>query len=284
MTIVEVGMGLRISTNMQSIVAQRQFGLNSASQSVALEKLASGSRINRSADDAAGLAISEKMKAQIRTIRQDIRNANDGISMIQTAEGGMNEIGNILTRFRELSVQGSSDTVGDVERGFIDKEMQQLKQEIGRIAAATEYNGLKVLNGGGDVFEIQVGSHNNPDEDRIGFDTGKINVSLDHLGVGDINTIDKESSRSNLAIVDEAMKTLLSNRSELGALQNRLQSTINNLGVYDENLTGANSRIRDTDLALESANLAKSNILTAAGISVLSQANQNNMIALKLLG
>ena len=142
-------MGLRIATNTQALAAQRNLGINNDAQKMSLEKLASGSRINRAADDAAGLAISEKMRAGIRSVRQDIRNANDGISMIQTAEGGMNEIGNILVRFRELSIQASSDTITDVERGFMDKEVQQLHQEVNRIAAATEFNGQKLLNGEG---------------------------------------------------------------------------------------------------------------------------------------
>src|SRR4051812_31944582 len=142
-------MGLRIATNTQSLAAQRNLGINNAAQKGSLEKLASGSRIVRAADDAAGLAISENMKATIRSVRQDNRNANDGISMIQTAEGAMNEVGNILIRFRELSIQAASDTVGDTERGFIDKEVQQLKSEIDRIADVTEFNGHKLLNGQG---------------------------------------------------------------------------------------------------------------------------------------
>src|SRR3712207_766002 len=149
-------MGLRVNTNTQSLAAQRNLGINNGMQKASLEKLASGSRINRAADDAAGLAISEKMKAHIRSVRQDIRNANDGISMIQTAEGAMNEVGNILVRFRELSTQAASDTVGEVERGFIDKEVQQLAQEVDRIAAATEFNGHKLLSGEGEALEIQI--------------------------------------------------------------------------------------------------------------------------------
>jgi len=277
-------MGLRISTNVQSLVAQRFLSLNSAAQKDTLEHIASGSRINKSADDAAGLAISEKMKGQIRSIRQDVRNANDGISMISTAEGGMNEISNILTRFRELSIQAASDTVGNDERGFIDKEVQQLKQEIVRISASNEYNGRKLLTGEGDSLDIQIGTHNKPDEDRFSFETRKINVSLEHLGLTSFNVMDKESARSGLDSVDASVKTLVENRAELGSIQNRLQSTVNNLRVYDENLSGANSRIRDADMATETAELAKNNILAQAGASVLSQANSNGMIALKLLG
>lgn len=277
-------MGLRINTNVQSLVAQRFFTASSTAQKDSLEHLSSGTRINRAADDAAGLAISEKMKGQIRSIRQDVRNANDGISMIQTAEGGMNEIGSILTRFRELSIQAASDTVGETERGFIDKEVQQMKEEVNRISNTVEYNGRKVLNGSGETLDIQVGAFNNPNEDRFKFDVSKTNVSSSALNLDSINTLDKDSARNNLATIDEAFKTLVSNRAELGALQNRLQSTVNNLMVYDENLNTANSRIRDTDMANETAQLARANILSSAGISVLSQANNNSMIALKLIG
>ncbi len=277
-------MGLRIATNVQSINAQRQLGTNNVAQRDSLERLSSGSRINKAADDAAGLAISEKMRADIRSVRQDVRNANDGVSMIQTAEGGMNEIGNILVRFRELSIQASSDTLGDVERGFIDKEVQQLKSEVTRIAATTEFNGKKLLSGSGESLDIQVGIHNNVEEDRFTYDTQKTNVSLAGLGLSSISTQSKESARANLDVVDSAMKGLVENRAELGALQNRLSAAVNNLNVYDENLSQARSRIRDTDMASETAELTKNNILSQAGVSVLSQANQNNMMALKLLG
>ncbi len=277
-------MGLRIATNIQSLSAQRNLGINSLAQKESLEHLSSGSRITKAADDAAGLAISEKMKGQIRSVRQDVRNANDGISMIQTAEGGMNEVGNILTRFRELSIQSASDTVGDVERGFMDREVQQLKLEVNRIAASTEFNGKKLLSGGSDRFEIQVGIGNNPNEDRFAFDANKANATLEGLGVANIGVADKETARTNLDQIDSAVKTLVGNRAELGALQNRLASTINNLNIYNENLSAANSRIRDADMASETADLAKNNILSQAGVSVLAQANQNNMMALKLLG
>lgn len=277
-------MGLRIGTNVQSIAAQRNLSANSAAQKSSLEKLSSGSRIVRSADDAAGLAISEKMRAQIRSVRQDVRNASDGISLIQTAEGAMNEVGNILVRFRELSVQAASDTIGDAERGFINKEVQQLKSEIDRISASTEFNGRKLLVGEGEQVEIQVGFQNNPTLDRITYDTAKINTTSSHLGVGDLSTLTKHDSQENLSKVDDAIRLLTENRSEMGALQNRLQSTINNLGIYDENLSAARSRIFDVDMASETAELTKQNILSQASTSVLSQANQNGMLALKLIG
>jgi flagellin len=277
-------MGFRIATNIQALSSQRNLGLSGAAQKNVTEHLASGSRINKAADDAAGLAISEKMKGLIRSLRQDGRNANDGISMIQTAEGGMNEIGNILTRFRELAIQSASDTLGNTERGFINKEVQQLKQEIDRIAVSTEFNGKKLLMGEGDSLDIQVGVHNDAFADRFSFDPQKTNVTLDHLGLKGINVASKESAREVLDSVDHAINTLVENRAELGALQNRLQSTINNINIYDENLSAANSRIRDADIATESSELMKNNILQQAGVSVLSQANQNNMLALKLLG
>jgi flagellin len=277
-------MGLRIATNIQALVTQRHLGINGAAQKDSLEHLASGSRINKAADDAAGLAISEKMRGQIRSIRQDVKNANDGVSMIQTAEGGMNEIGNILVRFRELSIQASSDTVGDVERGFINKEVTQLKEEVNRIAMSTEYNGKKLLSGEGDSIDIQIGMNNDAAQDRFTFDTQKVNVSLDNLGLSGMDVTTKESAREGLGNIDAAVTNLVGKRAALGALQNRLQSTVNNLNIYDENLSTAKSRIRDTDMAMETSELAKNNILTQADVSVLSQANQNNMMALKLLG
>jgi flagellin len=276
-------MGLRINTNTQSIAAQRNLGTNLMGQQASIEKLASGSRIVRAADDAAGLAISEKMKASIRSIRQDTRNANDGISMIQTAEGGMNEIGNILTRFRELSIQAASDTIGDTERGFIDKEVGQLRSEVDRIANATEFNGKKLLDGEGGSMDIQIGQNNRPDQDRFQYDPSHTNATTEHLGIGGITVASKESAQENLSKIDTAIKTLSGNRAELGALQNRLQSSVNNLQVYDENLSAANSRIRDVDMASETANLTKQNILSQASTSVLSQANSTSQLALKLL-
>jgi len=277
-------MGLRINTNVQSLIAQRNLGISSKNQSASLEKIASGTRIARAADDSAGLAISAKMTADIRSLRQDSRNANDGISMVQVAEGGMNEIGNILTRFRELSIQAASDTIGDKERGFINKEMVQLRGEIDRIASTTEFNGRKLLTGEGDKLEIQVGLNNSPEKDRFVYDTQKLNVGAKALGVHDVNTESKEDAQANLGKIDNAIKTLSENRSEVGALQNRLSSSVSNLQIYEENLSAAKSRIYDVDVASESSELTKHNILSQAGTAVLSQANNNSLGALKLLG
>ncbi len=277
-------MGLRINTNVQSLIAQRNLGAASGKQANSLEKISSGTRIAKAADDAAGLAISTKMQADIRSLRQDSRNANDGISLIQVAEGGMNEIGNILTRFRELSIQGASDTIGDKERSFINKEVMQMRSEIDRISATTEFNGRKLLVGEGDKLEIQVGLNNSPEHDRFQYDTTKLNTTAQALGVADVNTETKEASQKNIEKIDNAIRMLSENRSEVGALQNRLASSVTNLATYEENLSAAKSRIYDVDVASETAELTKSNILTQAGTAVLSQANNNSMGALKLLG
>ncbi len=277
-------MGIRINTNVQSLAAQRNLGINSRNQANALEHLSSGSRINRAADDAAGLAISEKMNASIRSLRQGTRNANDGISLIQTAEGGMNEVGNILVRMRELSIQAATDTIGDTERGFVDKEIQALKGEVDRIAKSTEYNGTKLLSGEGQTLDFQIGINNRPEEDRFHFDVQASNISGERLGLTSVSTASKEAAQNNLGALDEAIKTVSENRATLGAFQNRLQSVISNSMIYDENLSAGKSRIRDVDMAAETAELTKQNILTQAGTSVLSQANQNSMLALKLIG
>ncbi|MBH47600.1 MAG: flagellin FliC [Halobacteriovorax sp.] len=277
-------MGIRINTNVQSLAAQRALGDVKQEQDSALEKLASGTRINRASDDAAGLAISERLKADIRGSQQAKRNASDGISMIQVAEGGMQEVSNILVRLRELSVQAASDTVGDKERAFTDMEFQQLTKEMERISASTEFNGIKLLNGEGDQKDFQVGTGNDSFADRISFDPSGTNVSTSELGVDGLAVASKEDAQENLTVIDTAMDKVNGNRAVLGALQNRLTSTVSNLDVKTENLSAANSRIRDTDVAQVSADLAKANIMTSAGTSVLAQSNNSNMSALKLIG
>lgn len=277
-------MGLRINTNIQALAGQRNLSNNFGKLQQSLERLSSGSRINKAADDAAGLGISEKLKANIRSLGQATRNANDGISLIQTAEGSMNEISNILVRIRELSIQAASDTIGDPEREFVDKEVQHLKFELDRIANSTEYNGTKLLNGQSEPLEIQVGVNNNPVNDRLTFESQNQVTTLESLGITDVSTIKKVNAQENLEKIDKAIHTLNSNRASLGALQNRLNSTINNLRVYNENLSAANSRIRDTDMAEEATTLTKSNILTQSNIAVLAQANQTPTLALSLLG
>ena len=277
-------MGLRINTNTSSLSAQRTLGVTNDAQAKTLGKLSSGTRITRSADDAAGLAISEKLKAQIRGQSQAERNANDGISMIQTAEGGLNEVGNILIRMRELSVQAASDTVGDTERSFTDLEYQNLKQEIERISQVTEFNGKKLLNGEGDTYDFQIGINNDDFQDRIKFDTQMLNSGVESLGVSELGVTSKDDAQSALASLDSAIEKVSGQRAELGAKQNRLTSTVQNLQVSNENLSAANSRIRDTDYAAETAKNAKMNILNAAGTSVLAQSNSQGQNALQLIG
>jgi len=277
-------MGLRINTNVQSLTAQRSLSGSIRKQSKVMEKLSSGSRINNAADDAAGLAISEKLKAGIRGNRQATRNANDGISMVQTAEGGLNEVSNILVRLRELSVQAASDTIGDTERKFSDLEYQSLVKEVERIGESTKYNGVALLNGEGDTLDFQIGTSNEEGLDRISYMPQENSAKVDDIGIDGTSVIDKESSQENLEKMDMAINKVNENRAVLGALQNRLQSTISNLEIKTENLSAANSRIRDTDVAVQAANLTKANILASAGTSILGQANAAPNLALKLVG
>ncbi len=330
-------MGLRINTNVTSLAAQRSLGNTVKSSANVMGKLSSGSRIVRAADDAAGLAISEKMRAKIRGTVQAERNANDGISLIQTAEGGLTEINNILIRLRELAVQSASDTIGDAERKFTDLEYQQLKKEIERISQVTEFNGKKLLNGDGDKYDVQIGVNNDSFQDRITYNAFNVNSTLANLFGGDeaeaeaqslkrdiaeieqddsydseierieaiqqrrseynekvnndssgkiatLRVDEKRSAQQSLSSIDVAIQKVAGQRAELGAVQNRLSSVISNLQVSNENLSAANSRIRDTDYASMTAENAKLNILNAAGTGVLSQANVQGQAALKLIG
>lgn len=277
-------MGLRISTNVQSLRAQNALSKVENAKSATMEKLASGSRINKAGDDAAGLAISEKLKANIRGTMQASRNAGDGISMIQTAEGGLNEVSNILVRLRELSVQSASDTIGSEERKFSDLEFKQLTNEVERIATSTQFNGRNLLSGEGEKLDFQIGVMNDAKNDRLSYMPQESSARAKDLGIEGLTVSTKADSQENLEKIDTAINGVNANRASLGALQNRLQSTISNLEVRTENLSAANSRIRDADVALESAEMAKGNILSAASTSVLAQANQSGSQALKLIG
>jgi flagellin len=277
-------MGMRVTTNIAAINAQRNLVGSQRAINKSMAQLASGSRINVSADDAAGLAISEKLKAGIRSARQANRNANDGVSMVQTAEGGLNEIGNIITRLRELGIQAASDTVGEVERGFLNKEVIQLKEELQRISATTVWGKTKMLDGTTPVFDFQVGLFNNPEEDRISFDSSVNNASLDALGLAGIDYATKEGAQEALTYLDDAQEAVAGFRANLGALQNRLSSTVDNLAIYEENMAAANSRIRDADIAMASTEMTRNNILLQAGTATLAQANSVNQLALKLIG
>jgi flagellin len=277
-------MALVISTNVASLNAQKNLSGTNRAMDQSLARLSSGYRINQASDDAAGLAISENLKGQIRGLGQAGRNANDGISLVQVAEGGLNEVSNMLIRLRELGIQAASDTIGDTERKFIDVEYQQLKSEIQRIAEVTTFNGYDLLNGTGGLMDIQVGTHNDPFKDRISFNTAAANASLESLGIFAEGVATKEGAQTSLSNVDNAMVSVNAMRANFGAMQNRLQSTVNNLAVAHENLSAANSRIRDADIAAESAELTRNTIMKQAGVAVLGQANQAQQVALKLLG
>lgn len=277
-------MGFRINTNVSSIAAQRALNVTNKAGADNLSKMSSGTRIVKASDDAAGLAISEKLKSNVRSLNQANRNANDGISMIQVAEGGLNETQNILTRLRELAIQSASDTVGDAERGFSDLEYQNLKKEIQRISEVTEFNGMNLLNGQGEKLNFQIGINNNDFQDRISYDRAMTNSSLEGLNIDSLSVGDKEGARSSLASIDAAIEKVSGQRAALGAIQNRLTSTSNNLQITSENLSAANSRIRDVDYAEATAFNAKTNILNSAGTSVLAQANTAGQNALKLIG
>jgi flagellin len=246
-------------------------------------QLSSGSRITKSSDDAAGLAISENLKSQIRGFQQASRNAGDGISMIQTAEGGLNEVNNILVRFRELGVQAASDSVGDEERGFINKEVQQLKQEADRIAKSTRFGKTQLIDGSGGTFDYQVGVNNEEGVDRISLDVSKISATTDALGLSSIDFSTKEGAQDALESLDKAENVVNGHRSTLGAMQSRLNSTTSNLGIAVENLSAANSRIRDTDIAESSSALTRNQIMLNASTAILAQANAAPQAALKLL-
>lgn len=306
-------MGLRIATNVQSLVAQRNLSDTIAQGASSMERLSSGYRINRAADDAAGLAISEKLKADIRGLNIARRNANDGISLIQTAEGGLGEIGNILTRLRELGVQSASDTIGNRERGFLNKEFGALKDEITRIASSTEFNGTLLLVGdrqdvppeltarsnafpidiqiGKDHFDTVDGVANRNPVNIIRINLEDINATVHEnglaLGSSDdesgVNVASKEASQQALAVLDGAINKIASHRSTLGGFQSRLNSALTNLSIQVENSTAANSRIRDTDFAEETAKFTQANILKQSGVSILSQANAQPQAALELI-
>ena len=305
-------MGLRIRTNIQALRSQRALAESSRAEENSMEKLSSGQRINRSADDAAGLAVSERLKAKIRSLDVAKRNANDGISFIQVAEGGLNEVSNIVVRMRELSGQAASDTIGNLERSFLNKEFQQLRQEIGRIVESTEYNGQKLLNPSElKPVSIMVGASNrgmgsdgsrpeyedgaDPDVISINMeDVADMKEKLDAIVAEDISIVPEDEGGGGTDLgpsgtgdlfgrLDDAITSMAGFRSTLGAIQSRLNSSITSIEISNENLSAARSRIADVDYAAETATFAQSKILNAAGISVQSQANAAPEAALQLL-
>ena len=279
-------MGLRINTNVASLTAQKNLARTQGALERSLDRLSSGLRITRAGDDAAGLAISESLRAQIRGLAQAQRNANDGISVIQTGEGALNEISNLLIRLRELAVQSSSDgSVSNSERSFLQNEFQALQGEITRIANATQFGGRTLLDGSlsSSGLTFQVGIFNNASVDRLTMTIGDARASALGVGSAQAAVSTAAAAQASLTTIDAALTSVSTIRGNLGGVQNRLQSTVNNLAVSMENLSAANSRIRDVDVAAETAALTRAQVLQQAGIAVLAQANVSSQVALILL-
>ncbi len=281
-------MGLRINTNIAAVNAQRNLSRSQLDLERSLDRLSSGLRITRAGDDAAGLSISESLRAQVRGLAQAQRNANDGISVIQTAEGALNEISNILIRLRELAVQSASTAgISNSERSFLQNEFSSLQSEITRIALGTQFGGRVLLDGSlsgtGNSLIFQVGIFNNSAVDRFSLDIGSATASglAIEASLAAISTA--TAAQNALGVIDTAITSVSTVRGNLGASQNRLQSTINNLAVSIETLSAANSRIRDVDVAAETAALTRAQVLQQAGIAVLAQANVSSQVALNLL-
>lgn len=305
-------MGLRIRTNIAAINAQRRLQMSTSSLQKSMQKLSSGKRINKAADDAAGLAVSENLRGDVRSLNQARRNAQDGISLVQTAEGGLEETSTMLIRLRELAVQSASDTIGNTEREFLDKEFVQLKDEIDRITNSTEFNGTKLLVGNTHQFdevrnddgtyplEIQVAHNYYPDADSLDSENPVNIIRMDLSGINAYTTGEgsldlgraeegtrvhrKKDAQMTIDTVDKAIEQVNEYRAFLGALQNRLEVTTRNIGVQAENIEEARSRIVDTDFAEATAQMAQQSILQQAGISVQAQANSQPQVALSLLG
>jgi flagellin len=281
-------MGLRVNTNVASLNAQRNLYNTVTKFQKSMERLSSGMRINRSGDDAAGLAISESLKSDIRAMQQASRNAADGISLVQVAEGALDEVNNILLRIRELAEQAATETLGEQERTYLNQEYQELLSEIDRISATAEFNGIKLLDGTAGSLEVQVG---------IGTDVNTSAVSINltspmdttQLGLSGTALLDTvtpdggDTARALMSTIEAATGTVSQLRAGFGAAQNRLETSIRSIGMTAENLAAANSRIRDVDVALETSNMTSLQILQQAGVSILSQANVSSQMALSLL-
>lgn len=278
-------MGLRIRTNVASLAVQKSLTHSDRVSGESYEKLASGKRITKSADDAAGLGIAKKMEAEVRGYQMAQRNANAGISMIQVAEGGLDEASNIMTRMRELSIQAASDTVGEKERSYLNLEYEQLLQEVDRISKTTTFSGAELLTGKSEngVMDFHVGAYGN-ENNKISFDAAQTDARIESLGIDGTDLSSKAKASQNLSKIDDAIDTVAGFRANFGSIQSRLQSTISNLGTMTVNTEAARSRIEDVDVAEETAKLASTNVTKQAGIATLSQANNLPNNAVRLIG
>jgi len=275
---------MRISTNTSAINAHRHLERTQTAEDKTMNHLSTGSRITEASEDAAGYYVSTSLNANIRSTQAALRNTNDGISLVQVAEGAVQSISDKLIRMRELGLQASSDTISDTERRMIHREVEQMKAEIERVVSTTEFNGKKVLNGGGSWpgFDVQVGIHAD-ENNTLGVDRRKFNFSSDRLGLHGLDFTSKESARGHLADIDFALESVSNYRANLGALQSRFSTIADNLGTSHQNLNAANSRIKDADIASETSDLARNKILREAGTAVLAQANTQPEQALRLL-
>ncbi len=274
-------MALIINTNIASITAQRNLGISTSQLQGSIARLSSGLRITKASDDAAGLGVSETLRAQIRSINQAVRNSNDGISLLQIADGAAENIGNLLGRLRELATQSASGILGSNERSFLDQEFVALRSEIDRISAVTEFNGVKLLSGtDNDSLSLQIGFRSSAND--------TLTLSLNDLTTADltlstVNVSTSANALSALSNIDSAISAVASARANVGSLQNRIDAAVLNLGVAGENITAAESRIRDADIAFETAQFVRNQILVSAGVSILAQANTLPQQALTLL-
>lgn len=276
-------MGFRINTNTSSLHAQGSLSKVNREMGESFSKLSSGERITKAADDAAGLAISEKLKAEIRSSRQANRNANDGLSLVQVAEGGLSETSSLLTRMREMAIQAASDTLTDADRAKSSSEYEQLKLELERISKTTRFNGKNLLDGSGPKLDFQVGVGNHSSDDMISYNSKNLDSGIDSLGVSTASILSKASAQQSLSRIDNAINKVSGQRSVLGSIQNRLVTSSNNLTIYHENMSATNNRIRDVDYASETATQARNSIMGDASTAIMVQANTHGKGALKLL-
>ncbi len=279
-------MGLRVNTNVASLNAQRHLYDTTSRFGKSMERLSSGLRINRSGDDAAGLAISESLKSDIRALQQASRNAADGVSLVQTAEGSLDEVNSILLRLRELAEQAATETLGADERVYLNNEFQELLDEVNRISSTAEFNGIKLLDGTAQTLRVQVGIGTDATTSAVSIDlTQAMSASALDLtaGVLVITGTNGIAARNAIGSITAATGRVSSMRANFGAAQNRFETSIRNIGMTAENLAAANSRIRDVDVALETSTMTSLQILQQAGVSILSQANMTSQLALKLL-
>jgi flagellin len=275
-------MSMTVKTNVNALSAARQLALTNKDLGGTLDRISSGLRIVRAADDAAGLGVATNLETAASSTRVGVRNANDGISIIQTAEGATNEVTDILQRMRELAVQSSSETLDDDERAYIQDEFVELSEEVARIASVTEFNGTQLADGSVTQLSVQVGI-NNQASSRIDIDLGDLTTTTLGIGTGAIDLSSVTGARAAIDEIDDALDSVNGFRSDLGSVQNRLDSSITNSEIYVESLAGAESMIRDADFAFETAQMTKLQIMQQAGVAALAQAKNMNQSAVSLL-